>query len=125
MYQGYQNRLHHERLARCPLSHEWAVRVAEECHETLKTRGTCYISIIYKYMYPIYIVYICKSKAHGDFQLSFGVRVYICYIYIICILYIRYIPSIYLVYFSHMQSSPICLVYTYFTTNGFIPYLFL
>ena len=57
MYQGYQNRLHHERLARCPLSHEWAVRVAEECHETLKTRGTCYISNIYKYMYPIYIVY--------------------------------------------------------------------
>jgi hypothetical protein len=48
MYQGYQNQLHHERLARCRLSHEWAVRVAEECHETLKTRGTCYISNIYK-----------------------------------------------------------------------------
>ena len=57
MYQGYRNRLHHERLARCPLSHEWAVRVADECHETLKTRGTCYISCIYKYKYCIYIVF--------------------------------------------------------------------
>ncbi len=36
--------------------------------------------------------------------------------------YARYI---YLVYFSNMQSSPICLVYTYFTTHGFVPYLFI
>ena len=57
VYQGDQNQLHHERLARCHLNHEWAVRVANGCLETLKTRGTCYISIIYKYMYPIYILY--------------------------------------------------------------------
>ena len=56
VYRGYQNQLHHERLARCPLSHEWAVRVAEKSHETLKTRGTCDISCVYKYMSGIYIV---------------------------------------------------------------------
>ncbi len=54
---GYQNQLHHERLARCPLSHEWAVRVADKSQETLKTRGTCDINCKYKYMSGIYMVY--------------------------------------------------------------------
>ncbi len=52
---AYQNQLHHERLA--ALSHAWAVRVADACHEILKTRCTCDISCIYKYKYGIYLVY--------------------------------------------------------------------
>ena len=43
----------------CPLCHETAALVGDECHETLKrTRGTSYISCIYKYMSGIYIVFI-------------------------------------------------------------------
>ncbi len=56
-YRVYQNQLYHERLARCPLSHEWAVQVAEKSHETLKTRGACDINSMYKYMSPLYMVY--------------------------------------------------------------------
>ncbi len=40
-------------------------------------------------------------------------------------IYIRYIAGIYLAYFSSMPSSPICQVYTYFTTHGFVLYLLL
>ncbi len=51
VYRRYQNQLHHERLARCPLSHEWAVLVAD------KTFFYYDISLIY-YAYPlIYYAY--------------------------------------------------------------------
>ena len=54
MYQGYQNRLHHERLARCPLSHEWAVLVAE------KTSYIPRIFMVHTMVYPWYILVYTK-----------------------------------------------------------------
>ena len=57
MYQGYQNRLHHERLARCPLSHEWAVLVADECHKTLKQEVHA-MSVVYTSISMVYTWYI-------------------------------------------------------------------
>ena len=61
VYLGYQNQLHHERLARCPLSHEWAVRVADEGHLTPENKRymlyQLYIQVYVLYIHGIYMVY--------------------------------------------------------------------
>ncbi len=66
--QEYQNQLHHHDvcLARCPLSHERAARVGNECHETLKTKkytsigqlSVIYTNICYVYTWNVHCIYI-------------------------------------------------------------------
>ena len=66
VYQGYQNQPHRVDLARCQLCHERAARLVDECHETLKKRGSSNISMytqgIYLYIHGIYMVYTMYIK---------------------------------------------------------------
>ena len=84
VYRGYQNQPHRVDLARCPLCHERAAHLGDECHETLKTTGSSNISMYTQGIYMVYTtMYLFVYTSH------------ILYIYIV---YIKYIPCIYFVY---------------------------
>ena len=106
VYRGYQNLLHHEHLACCPPSQDWAVPWTDKCHETLQWRGSCNIKWSYKDIICIYIVYTWYILMRD------GAFVYEWYIHSIYMVYTWYIHGILHVYAVLIDMSCIYLVRT-------------